>query len=544
MTDEQSISRPSARSVESRGSAPKIGTSQRHAQPAEVPNEAEGNEWGEFGGGLAVVIDEAKLDDLHEECGVFGVFGHPEAANLVYLGLYALQHRGQESAGIVSSNGKVLIAHRGMGLVADIFNSKVLEQLEGTSAIGHNRYSTTGSTTLKNCQPLVVEYAKGGLALAHNGNLVNFDELREQLEKNGSIFQSSSDSELIIHLIASAQAAELPERVAEALAQVRGAYSLVLLTEQQIIAARDPLGFRPLVLGKLNDATIIASETCALDLVRAEYVREVEPGEIVVIDEDGMRSLRPFAPMPARRCIFEYVYFARPDSLLYGRNVYQVRKMQGRALARECPAEADIVVPVPDSGNVAALGYAEESGLPFEMGLVRSHYIGRTFIEPRQSIRHFGVKIKFNPVVGLLRGKRLVLIEDSLVRGTTLRKVIPMLRQAGAREVHMRIAAPPHTHSCFYGIDTPTREELLASHQTVEEIRKYITADSLAYLSWDGLYSFLGNGNREGYCDACFTGEYPVEIPRDRSPHQLHLFEASDHRININGSAWRAERTD
>jgi len=496
-------------------------------------------EW--VGDDLSVVVDEAKLDSFHEECGVFGVYGHPEAANLVYLGLYALQHRGQESAGIVSSNGKVLIAHRGMGLVADIFNSQVIEQLEGTTAIGHNRYSTTGSTTLKNCQPLVVEYAKGGLALAHNGNLVNFDELRDQLQKSGSIFQSSSDSELIIHLIASAQAAELPERVIEALAQVRGAYSMVLLTERQIIAARDPWGFRPLVLGKLNDATIIASETCALDLVRAEYVREIEPGEIVVIDEDGIRSLHPFPPMPARRCIFEYVYFARPDSLLYGRNVYQVRKIQGRALARECPVEADIVVPVPDSGNAAALGYAEESGLPFEMGLVRSHYVGRTFIEPRQSIRHFGVKIKFNPVVGLLRGKRVVLIEDSLVRGTTLRKVIPMLRQAGAREVHMRIAAPPTTNSCFYGIDTPTREELLASHQSVDEIRKYITADSLAYLSWDGLYSFLGSGDREGYCDACFTGKYPVEIPRDRAPHQLHLFEATDHH-QLNDSAMRADR--
>jgi amidophosphoribosyltransferase len=410
--------------------------------------------------------------------------------------------------------------------------------LEGTSAIGHNRYSTTGSTTLKNCQPLVVEYASGGLALAHNGNLVNFRELRERLEARGAIFQSSSDSELIIHLIAAAQAPDLPGGVAQALAQVRGAYSLVVLTEQGLIAARDPLGFRPLVLGKLNEATIVASETCALDLVRAEYVREVEPGEMVIINEEGLRSVRPFPPSPARRCIFEYVYFARPDSLLYGRTVYQVRKQQGRALARECPADADIVVPVPDSGNAAALGYAEESGLPFEMGLVRSHYIGRTFIEPRQSIRHFGVKIKFNPVVGVLRGKRVVLIEDSLVRGTTLRKVIPMLRQAGAREVHMRIAAPPTTNSCFYGIDTPTREELLASHQSIEQIRNYITADSLAYLSWDGLYSFAGNGDRNGYCDACFTGKYPIEIPKDRSPHQLRLFEAADNQKN--GEAMRA----
>jgi len=480
--------------------------------------------------GLAVVVEESKLDAFHEECGVFGVYGHPEAANLVYLGLYALQHRGQESAGIVSSNGKSLISHRAMGLVADIFNSSVIARLEGTSAIGHNRYSTTGSTSLKNCQPLVVEYARGGLALAHNGNLVNFEELRQRLESSGSIFQSSSDSEIIIHLIAGSTAPTLAERVAEALAQVRGAYSLVLLTERELIVVRDPFGFRPLVIGNLHGAFVAASETCALDLVRAEYLREVEPGEMLIINDAGMRSLRPFMSAPTRRCIFEYVYFARPDSLLYGRNVYQVRKMQGRALARECPADADIVVPVPDSGNAAALGFAEESGLPFEMALVRSHYVGRTFIEPRQSIRHFGVKIKFNPVVELLRGKRIVLVEDSLVRGTTLSKVIPMLRQAGAREVHMRIASPPITHSCFYGIDTPTPEELVASHQSVEEIRRHITADSLGYLSWDGLYSFMGNGQREGFCDACFTGNYPVAIPEVRHPSQLHLFDANDDR--------------
>jgi len=473
-------------------------------------------------------VEESKLDGFHEECGVFGVYGHPEAANLVYLGLYALQHRGQESAGIVSSNGKSLISHRGMGLVADIFNTTIINRLEGTTAIGHNRYSTTGSTSIKNCQPLVVEYARGGLAVAHNGNLVNFDELRARLEAKGSIFQSSSDSEVIIHLIAESRAPTVSERLAEALLQVRGAYSLVLLTENELIAVRDPFGFRPLVLGRVNNATIIASETCALDLVRADYLREVEPGEMIIINEGGMRSVRPFAPAPTRRCIFEYVYFARPDSLLYGRNVYQVRKMQGKALARECPAEADIVVPVPDSGNAAALGYAEESGLPFEMALVRSHYIGRTFIEPRESIRHFGVKIKFNPVAELLRNKRVVLIEDSLVRGTTLSKVIPMLRQAGAREVHMRIAAPPTTSSCFYGIDTPTREELLASSHSVEEIRQFIGADSLGYLSWDGLYSFLGDGQRDGFCDACFTSNYPVEIPERGAPHQLRLFNANE----------------
>jgi amidophosphoribosyltransferase len=479
----------------------------------------------------AFSVEESNLDGFHEECGVFGVYGHPEAANLVYLGLYALQHRGQESAGIVSSNAKALISHRGMGLVADIFNSEIIERLEGTSAIGHNRYSTTGSTSIKNCQPLVVEYAHGGLAVAHNGNLVNFDELREQIESRGSIFQSSCDSEVIIHLIAASRAEELSERVIEALAQVRGAYSLLVLSENAMIAARDPYGFRPLVLGKLNDATVVASETCALDLVRAEYVREIEPGEVLVVNDAGTRSLRPFPPVAPRRCVFEYIYFARPDSLLFGRNVYQVRKLQGRALARECPADADIVVPVPDSGNAAALGYAEESKLPFEMALVRSHYVGRTFIEPRQSIRHFGVKIKFNPVPELLDGKRVVLVEDSLVRGTTLRKVIPMLRQAGAREIHMRIAAPPTKHSCFYGIDTPTHDELLASNHTVEEIRRYIGADSLGYLSRDGLYSFFDE-KREGFCDACFTGEYPVQIPKHRTVHQLHLFDASE---NLNG---------
>ncbi|HVN63672.1 MAG TPA: amidophosphoribosyltransferase [Candidatus Binataceae bacterium] len=489
---------------------------------------------GEGGQGVRS-IQSSPFDAFHEECGVFGVFGHPEAANLTYLGLYALQHRGQESAGIVSSDGAALNIHRGMGLVADIFNSDTLAKLPGSSAIGHNRYSTTGSTTISNCQPLAVQYSHGGIALAHNGNLVNFKELRDRLEATGSIFQSSSDSELFLHLIAGSHAPTMPDRVAEALAQVRGAYSLVVLTEKALIAVRDPHGFRPLVLGKLDGATIVTSETCALDLVRAEYVREIEPGEMIVVDESGMRSMHPFAPAPTHRCIFEYVYFARPDSLLYGRNVYSVRKQQGRALARECPADADLVVPVPDSGNAAALGFAEESGLPFEMALVRSHYIGRTFIEPRQSIRHFGVKIKFNPVAQLLRGKRIVLIEDSLVRGTTLAKVIPMLRQAGAREVHMRIAAPPTMNSCFYGIDTPTREELLASSHSVEEIRRHIGADSLGYLSWDGLYSFLGNGHREGYCDACFTGKYPVEIPRDVAPEQLHLFLANENGLKDSG---------
>jgi amidophosphoribosyltransferase len=365
------------------------------------------------------------------------------------------------------------------------------------------------------------------MAVAHNGNLVNFNELRGRLESGGSIFQSSSDSEVIIHLVAASQAQSTPDRIFEALGQLRGAYSIAFLTERELIAARDPHGFRPLVLGRLKGATIVASETCALDLVRAEYLREIEPGEIVVINEDGIRSMKPFPPARPRRCIFEYVYFSRPDSLLYGRNVYQVRKQQGRALAREAPAAADLVVPVPDSGVPAGIGYAEEAGLPFELGLIRSHYIGRTFIEPRQSIRHFGVKIKYNPVPAVLEGKRVVLVEDSLVRGTTMSKVIPMLRQAGAREVHMRIAAPPTTHSCFYGIDTPTRAELLAANQSLEEIRRFIGADSLVYLSWEGLYSFLDD-RRDGFCDACFTGNYPVEIPDRQGVHQLHLFEAAE----------------
>ena len=456
---------------------------------------------------VEVSPEESNLDTFHEECGVFGVFGHPEAANLAYLGMYALQHRGQESAGIVSSNGKSLISHRGMGLVADIFNSEVINRLEGTAAIGHNRYSTTGSTTLKNCQPLVVEYAGGGLALAHNGNLVNFAELRERLEANGSLFQSSSDSEVIIHLIAGSHAPTLAERVAEALAQVRGAYSLVVLAQREMIAVRDPFGFRPLVLGSLNGAPIVASETCALDLVRADYIREIEPGEMVVISDDGVRSLRPFPSAEPKRCIFEYVYFSRPDSLLYGRSVYQVRKLQGRALARQCPVDADIVVPVPDSGTFAALGYAQESGIPFEFGLVRNHYVGRTFIEPKQTIRNFGVKVKLNPVREIIAGKRVILIDDSIVRGTTSKKIVRMLKQFGAKEVHMRVSSPPTTGPCYYGIDTPQRRDLIAGSQSVEQIRQFIEADSLGYLSEEGMLSAAGKG---GYCTACFTGKYPV----------------------------------
>jgi len=466
------------------------------------------------------------FDKFHEECGVVGVYGHPEAATLAYLALYALQHRGQESAGIVSSDDKALISHRGMGHVAEIFDQEILSRLRGSLAIGHNRYSTHGSTVLKNCQPFVVEWAQGALAIAHNGNLVNAEELRAQLEARGSIFQSTVDSEVIIHLIAASGGATLTERIVDALGRVRGAYSLVFLTEDRIIAARDPGGFRPLVLGRVGDAVVIASETCALDLVDAVYEREIEPGEIVTVSASGIESVHPFPRVSTHNCVFEYVYFARPDSRVFGRNVYEVRKELGRQLAREAPVSADIVIAVPDSGVPAAIGYAEEAGLPYEMGLIRNHYVGRTFIEPSSSIRHFGVKVKLNALREVLAGKRVVVVDDSIVRGTTSRKLVTMIRQAGAREVHMRISSPPTTHPCFYGIDTPTREELIASAHSVEEIRQYLDADSLAYLSVPGMYAFTGGG--AGFCDACFTGRYPVPLGDDVPTRQLHLFEARE----------------
>ena len=467
------------------------------------------------------------FDKFHEECGVVGVYGHPEAATLAYLGLYALQHRGQESAGIVASNGEALISHRGMGHVADIFQYDILARLRGHLAIGHNRYSTSGSTVLKNCQPFVVSWANGALAIAHNGNLVNADELRAKLEARGAIFQSTVDSEVIVHLIASSAEKTLLDRIIDALGQVRGAYSLVFMTEDRIIAARDPAGFRPLVLGRVGDAVVIASETCALDLVDARLEREIDPGEIVVVSERGIESIRPFPRSESHHCVFEYVYFARPDSQVFGRNVYEARKELGRQLARESAVPADIVIPVPDSGVPAAIGYAEEAGLPFEMGLIRNHYVGRTFIEPSSSIRHFGVKVKLNALREVLDGKRVVVVDDSIVRGTTSRKLVHMIRQAGAREVHMRISSPPTTHPCFYGIDTPTREELIASSHDVGEIREYLSADSLAYLSLAGLYAFAG-GRRAGFCDACFTGRYPIPPPEELPARQLQLFEALD----------------
>jgi amidophosphoribosyltransferase len=470
------------------------------------------------------------FDKFHEECAVMGVYGHPEAANMVYLGLYALQHRGQESCGIVSSDGKGLISHRQMGLVADVFKEDVIKRLEGVSAIGHNRYSTQGQSHLKNAQPFVVEYSQGPIAIAHNGNLVNGSLLREELEQAGSIFQSTTDTEVIIHLIATSKESTLMGRIVEALSRARGAYSLLFLTLDRMIAARDPLGFRPLVLGKFPEgksrgAYVVASETCALDLIEAEFVREVEPGEIITFGPDGMESLKPFPPVPHAKCIFEYIYFARPDSNLFGHNVYQVRKELGRQLARESGIEADLVTPVPDSGVPAAIGYAEESGIPLEFGLIRNHYVGRTFIEPQQTIRHFGVKIKLNAQRAVLDGKRVVVVDDSIVRGTTSRKIIRMLRDAGAKEVHMRISSPATVGPCYYGIDTPTRTELIASSNSTEEIRHFIGADTLAYLSREGMYAHF-DGQRQGFCDACFSGEYPVHFEDEGHTRQLHLFEA------------------
>lgn len=454
-------------------------------------------------------------------CGIVGIFNHPEAANLAYLGLYALQHRGQESAGIVSSDGKALYSHRDMGHVAEIFNESNLQKLPGSRAIGHVRYSTAGESALKNCQPIAVDYSRGGLAVAHNGNLVNAQKIRAELEAHGSIFQSTMDTEVIIHLIAQSTKSSLVQRIIDALKQVKGAYSLVFLTETRMIAARDPFGWRPLVVGRKGDAWVVASETCALDLIEADFVREMEPGEVLVFDKDGMHSEKPFnVPHKKAMCIFEFIYFARPDSHIFGRDVYLMRKGFGQQLAREHKIEGDVVIPIPDSGVPAALGYAEESGIPFQLGLIRNHYVGRTFIEPKDSIRHFGVKIKLNPVRELIKDKRVIVVDDSIVRGTTSKKIVKMIRDAGAKEVHMLISSPPTTDPCFYGIDTPSRGELIASSHTVEEICKYIGADSLGYLSTKGLYWFEKNPG-EWFCDACFTGNYPVPVEEGSSKLKL-----------------------
>jgi amidophosphoribosyltransferase len=462
-------------------------------------------------------------------CGVVGVFGHPEAANLAYLGLYALQHRGQESAGIVSTDGEKLRAVREMGHVNDIFTANRLKDLPGFAAIGHVRYSTAGDSSKKNAQPIAVDYAGGSVAVGHNGNLVNAVELRERLEADGAIFQTTSDTECIVHLIARSRERTLPERAADALRQVRGAYSLVFLTENSLVAVRDPMGFRPLVLGKVKDTWVVSSETCAFELLGATYERDVEPGEMVIIDERGLRSHRPFGPQPPHRCVFEWVYFARPDSTIDGRSVYRARERMGRRLAIEHAVPADVVIPVPDSGVAAAIGYARESGIPYDQGLMRSHYMGRTFIEPSQQIRHFGVKLKLSPVREVLNGKRVVVVDDSIVRGTTSRKIVDMIRGAGATEVHMRISSPPTQGPCHYGIDTPTREELIASSRTPEEIRQFVGADSLGYLSLEGLHESVNgasDGPRDGFCDACFSNKYPITIQQPARLRQLRLISA------------------
>ena len=461
-------------------------------------------------------------DKFHEECGVFGIFGHADAANLTYLGLYALQHRGQESAGIVSSDGKKLYSEKSMGLVADIFTEDRIKKLPGRAAIGHNRYSTTGDSISINIQPILVNFAMGGLAIAHNGNLVNAGILKAELEAYGSIFQSTMDSEVVIHLIAQSRLPNLHERIVDALQHVQGSYSLLLLAEDEMIGVRDPRGFRPLVLGEVVGAYVLASETCALDLIEATYIREIEPGEMVVINRSGIQSTFPFKRATPSHCIFEFIYFARPDSTVFGQNVYTIRKEFGRQLARETDVDADVVIPVPDSGVPAALGYAEEAGIPFGLGLIRNHYVGRTFIEPRQAIRHFGVKIKLNPVKDVLKGKRVVVVDDSIVRGTTSKKIIKMIRNAGASEIHMRISSPPTMFPCYYGIDTPTRQELIASSHNIEEIRKYITADTLGYITLDGVRKVVDRPIN--YCVACFCGDYPVPFPGEKML-QLGLFE-------------------
>ncbi len=467
------------------------------------------------------------MPKLKEECGVFGIYNNLEASNLTYLGLHALQHRGQESAGIVTSDGVNLHNHRDMGLVSDIFDEGVLAGLPGHHAIGHVRYSTTGSSQTKNMQPIVVNYFRGALAIAHNGNLTNAKTLRDELEGEGAIFQSTTDTEVIVHLIAKSKEERLVRRIIEALIRCKGAYSLLFLTPELMIAVRDPHGFRPLVMGRLGDSIVFASETCAFDLIEAEYIREIEPGEILVVDRNGIEYFKPFGEVKHAYCVFEYIYFSRPDSFLTGRNVYQVRKELGKQLAKEHPADADIVVAVPDSGVPSAMGFAEEAGLPLELGLLRSHYIGRTFIQPQQSIRNFGVKLKLNAIKEVLDGKRVVIVDDSIVRGTTSRKIVKMIRAAGAKEVHMRISSPPTKFSCYYGIDTPLKEELIANSLETDEIRKYITSDSLGYLSMEGVMKAVEHAKKlngtEHFCNACFTGKYPVELTDLKKTEQKQL---------------------
>ncbi|MGH9862255.1 MAG: amidophosphoribosyltransferase [Candidatus Acidiferrales bacterium] len=450
-------------------------------------------------------------DHFHDECGVFAVYGHPEAAKLTYLGLYALQHRGQESAGIVSNDGREFHSHRGMGQVAEVFTETVMSTLPGPAAIGHTRYSTAGETCLSNAQPIVVGCNKGAVALGHNGNLVNADQVRRRLEGAGSIFQTTSDTEVIVHLLAQSRKETIREAIPEALRMVEGAYSLVMLTHDAVYAIRDPRGFRPLCLGRLDSAWVVGSETCAFDLIGAEYIREIEPGEMVVLSEKGVESSYFSPPVKHSYCIFEHVYFSRPDSIIFGRPVQKSREMLGRLLAREYPADADLVVPVPDSGSAAAIGYSVESGVPLKLGLIRNHYIGRTFIQPEQTIRDFNVRVKLNPVRSLLENKRLVLVDDSIVRGTTMRKIVRMIRDAGALAVHVRISCPPIISPCFYGIDTPTKRELIGAHKSVEEICQFIEADSLGYLSLENMRKAVADAEGR-YCNACYTGHYPTDF--------------------------------
>lgn len=467
----------------------------------------------------------AQHDSLHEECGVFGIWGAGEnsAATLATPGLHALQHRGQEAAGIVTYNGDKFFVEKYLGKVSDYFTSKeVIERLPGNHGVGHVRYSTSGSKEeARNVQPIYAEYSFGGMAIAHNGNLTNAEELRKELIAGGSIFQSTMDTEIFTHLIATSRKAKVADRLTESLRRIEGAYSLVALTRKKMIGARDPLGVRPLVLGKLGDAHVLASETCALDIIGASYERDIKPGEVVLIDENGIESLFPFDNTGSRFCIFEYIYFARPDSYVDSRQVYPVRKAIGKELARECKQEIDIVVPVPDSGVTAALGFAEESGAPFELGIIRNHYVGRTFIQPHDEIRHFGVRLKHNVNRAVVKGKRVMLVDDSIVRGTTSRKIVNMVREAGAKEVHMAIASPPTTHPCFYGVDTPSRDKLIAANMSVEDIAKTIGAESLHFLSLEGLYRSVGEAGRNAdapqFCDACFSGEYPIPV-KDAHP--------------------------
>lgn len=456
------------------------------------------------------------FDKFHDECGVFAVYGHPEAANLAYLGLYALQHRGQESAGIACSDGRDVVCYKNMGHVADVFTPERIGQLRGSMAIGHTRYSTSGDKSYLNAQPFSVACNKGKIAVAHNGNITNAKELRNDLEAAGSIFQANSDTEVILHLIARSREREVEAALREALLQAEGAYSMVCVSEDKVIVARDPYGFRPLAMGTVEltgrkFGYVFASETCAFDLIGATYIRDIEPGEMVIVSSEGLHRMQFAPPRKRSQCVFEHVYFSRPDSLVFGRPVQQSREEMGRQLARECPVDADLVVPVPDSGVTAAIGYAAESGIPYRQALIRNHYVGRTFIEPSQAIRDFGVKLKLNPVRNLLEGKRVVLIDDSIVRGTTSRKIVRMVRQAGAREVHMRISCPPTKFPCFYGVDTPDRSELIAANNTVEEIRRYVEADSLAFLSLERLRASVGDTNGQ-YCYACYTGEYPTQL--------------------------------